>query len=74
MRQKMPTITESAAGGLDKRRTYQVPRPPNRRRLTPTALTALQAYRPEPHGFAGSAQRRVWLAEQPQVHWSSAGV
>ena len=32
-----------ADGGLDKRRTYQVPRPPKRRRITPTALTALQA-------------------------------
>jgi transposase len=61
-------------GGLDKMLSYQVPRPPNRSRITPTALTALQAHLQEPHGFAGYAQLRTWLAEQHQVHLSYSGV
>lgn len=63
-----------ADGGLDKMLSYQVPRPPHRSRITPTALTALQAHLQEPHGFAGYAQLRVWLAEQHQVHLSYSGV
>ncbi len=63
-----------AEGGLDKMLSYQVPRPPNRSRITPTALTALQAHLQEPHGFAGYAQLRTWLAEQHQVHLSYSGV
>jgi transposase len=63
-----------AEGGVDKMLTYQVPRPPNRSRITPTAFTALQERLQEPHGFAGYAQLRMWLAEQHQVHLSYSGV
>ena len=63
-----------AAGGLDNMLRYQVPRPPHRSRLTPTAFTALQERLQDPHGFAGYAQLRTWLAEQHQVHLSYAGV
>jgi transposase len=62
-----------AEGGLDKLLSYPVPQPPHRSRITPTALTALQAHLQEPHGFAGYAQLRMWLAEQPQVYLSYAG-
>jgi hypothetical protein len=57
-------------GGLDKMLSYQVPWPPNRSRITPTALTVLQAHLQEPQGFAGYAQLRAWFAEQHQVHLS----
>jgi transposase len=63
-----------AEGGLDKMLSYQVPRPPNRSRITPTALTALQEYLKNPHGFAGYAHLRTWLAEQHQVSLSYSGV
>jgi transposase len=63
-----------AAGGLEQALRYQVPRPPVRQRLTPTALAALQARLQDPHGFAGYAQLRTWLAEQHQVHLSYSGV
>jgi transposase len=63
-----------AEGGVDKMLTYQVPRPPDRSRITPTALTALQAHLQDPHGFAGYTQLRTWLAEQHQVHLSYSGV
>jgi transposase len=63
-----------AEGGLDQMLRYQVPRPPDRSRITPTALTALQAHLQDPHGFAGYAQLRTWLAEQHQVHLSYSGV
>jgi hypothetical protein len=53
---------------------YQVPRPPSRQRITPAALTALQAQLQAPHGFAGYAQIRTWLAEQHQVYLSYSGV
>ena len=61
-------------GGLHKLLSYQVPRPPSRSRITPTALTALQEQLQDPHGFAGYAQLRTWLAEQHQVHLSYSGV
>jgi putative transposase len=63
-----------AAGGLDQMLRYQVPRPPDRSRITPTALTALQARLQDPHGFAGYTQLQTWLAEQHQVHLSYSGV
>jgi transposase len=63
-----------AEGGLEKMLSYQVPQPPNRSRITPTALTALQAHLQDPHGCAGYAQLRTWLAEQHQVHLSYSGV
>jgi hypothetical protein len=59
---------------LHKLLSYQVPRPPSRSRITPTALTALQEQLQDPHGFAGYAQLRTWLAEQHQVHLSYSGV
>lgn len=63
-----------AEGGLDKMLSYQAPRPPNRSRITPTALPALREHLQGPHGFAGDAQLRTWLAEQHQVHLSYSGV
>jgi transposase len=63
-----------AAGGVDKMLRYQVPRPPTRSRITPTALTALQERLQDPHGFAGSAQLRAGLAAQHQVYLSYSGV
>jgi transposase len=63
-----------AEGGLETALTYQVPRPPSRRRITTTALTALQERLQDPHGFAGYTQIRTWLAEQHQVHLSYSGV
>jgi transposase len=63
-----------ATGGLDQMLSYQVPRPPLRQHITPTALTALHERLQDPHGFAGYAQLRTWLAEQHQVHLSYSGV
>jgi helix-turn-helix protein len=63
-----------AEGGLEAMLPYQVPRPPSRQRITPTALTALQAQLQAPHGFAGYTQIRPGLAEQHQVYLSYAGV
>jgi transposase len=62
------------AGGLDHALRYQVPRPPSRQRITPSALEALQERLKEPRGFAGYTQIRTWLAEQHQVHLSYSGV
>jgi hypothetical protein len=53
---------------------YQVPQPPSRTRMTPTALAALQEHLRDPRGFAGDAQLRPWLAAQHQVHLSYSGV
>jgi transposase len=61
-------------GGLDAMLHYQVPQPPSRQRITPIALTALQAQLQVPHGFAGYTQIRTWLAEQHQVYLSYSGV
>jgi hypothetical protein len=44
------------------------------RRLTDTALTALQDKLQEPHGFAGYNQSRVWLAEEHHEQLSSSRV
>jgi transposase len=63
-----------AAGGLDQMLHYQVPRPPLRQRMPPTALTALHERLQDPHGVAGYAPLRTWLAEQHQVHLSYSGV
>jgi putative transposase len=63
-----------AEGGLDAMLHSQVPRPPSRQRITPAALTALQAQLQAPHGLAGYAQIRTWLAEQHQVYLSYSGV
>lgn len=63
-----------AEGGLDKRLRSQVPPPPQRRRIPPAAFRALQEQLQEPHGFAGYAQIRTWLAEHHQVQLSYSGV
>ena len=63
-----------AEGGLEQALHYRVPRPPIRQRITTTALAALQEQLQDPHGFAGYAQLRTWLAEQHQVHLSYSGV
>jgi transposase len=63
-----------ATGGVEKMLRYQVPQPPSRQRITPTALAALQERLKNPRGFAGYAQLRTWLAEQHQVHVSYSGV
>jgi transposase len=63
-----------AEAGLDNLLRYQVPQPPSRPRITPTALAALQEHLNDPRGFAGYAQLRTWLAEQHQVHLSYSGV
>ena len=48
--------------------------PPVHRRISDTAVTALQAKLQDPHGFAGYNQMRVWLAEEHQVTLSYARV
>ncbi len=69
-----PWLDAYTEGGLHKLLSSQVPRPPNRSRITSTALTALQEKLQDPHGFAGYAQLRTWLAAQHQVHLSYSGV
>jgi transposase len=56
-----------ATGGLAQALHYQRSTPPVHRRMTDTALTALQEKLQEPHGVAGYGQIRVWLAEVHQV-------
>jgi hypothetical protein len=48
--------------------------PPVHRRLSATAVTALQAKLQAPHGFAGYNPIRVWLAEEHQVTLSYSSV
>ena len=63
-----------AAGGVDRALYYRVSPPPVHRRMTDTALTALQAKLNEPQGVAGYDQIRVWLAEEQQVVLSYSSV
>jgi hypothetical protein len=63
-----------AAGGVERALHYQVSLPPVHRRITDTALTALQAKLNDPQGFASYDQIRVWLAEAPQVVLSYSSV
>jgi transposase len=63
-----------AQGGLAQALCYRVSVPPPHRRLTDTALTALQDKLKEPHGFAGYNQIRVWLAEEHHVQLSYSSV
>lgn len=63
-----------AEGGVDHALRYHVPTPPVHRRMTDTALTALQEKLKEPHGFAGYNQIRVWLAQAHQVDLSYSSV
>jgi hypothetical protein len=62
-----------AAGGVDQRRSSQVPLPPLRQRMTSTTWTARHERFQEPRGCAGDTPIRTWLAEQHPVHLSSAG-
>ena len=63
-----------AAGGVDQALHYQMSIPPVHRRITATALTALQEKLQDPKGFAGYDQLRVWLAEEHQVALSYSSV
>jgi transposase len=63
-----------AAGGRDQALRSHVPTPPVHRRITDTALTALQEKLQEPHGFASYAQIRLWLAKEHQVALAYASV
>jgi transposase len=63
-----------ARGGLDKALSYQASLPPVHRRISDTALTALQGKLQAPHGFAGYNQIRVWLAKEHQVTFSYSSV
>jgi len=63
-----------AEGGLDQALSYQVSMPPVHRRISDTAVTALQVKLQDPHGFAGYNQIRVWLAEEHQVTLSYSSV
>jgi transposase len=63
-----------AQGGIEQALRYHGATPPVHRRITDTALTALQAKLTEPHGFAGYGQIRVWLAEEHQVALSYSSV
>jgi transposase len=63
-----------AQGGVEQALRYDVPTPPVHRRMTDTALTALQAKLKDPQGFAGYDQIRVWLAETHQVALSYSSV
>ena len=63
-----------AAGGIDQMLRDEVPRPPLRQRVTPTALSALQERLREPRGFASYTQIRMWLAEEHHVSLSYSGV
>jgi transposase len=63
-----------AEGALDQALRYQVSMPPVHRRISDTALTALQGKLQDPHGCAGYNQIRVWLAEEYQVTFSYSSV
>jgi transposase len=63
-----------AAGGVDHALRYQVSTPPVHRRMTETALRALQDKLQDPRGFAGYDHIRVWLAEAHQVTLSYSSV
>jgi putative transposase len=63
-----------ARGGLAQALRYQVSTPPVPRRLTETAVTALQAKLNDSKGFAGYAQSRRWLAEEHHVTLSYSRV
>jgi hypothetical protein len=56
-----------AAGGVTHAPRYQVSPPPIHRRLTDTALRALQDKLQDPRGFPGYDHIRAWLAEAHQV-------
>ncbi|MDQ3829776.1 MAG: helix-turn-helix domain-containing protein [Candidatus Tectomicrobia bacterium] len=61
-------------GGIGQALRYHVPLPPVHRRMTDTALTALQEKLKEPHGFASYDQIRLWLAQEHQVNLAYSSV
>jgi transposase len=63
-----------AAGGVEQALSYQVSTPPVHRRMTDTALRALQAKLKDPQGFPGYDQIRLWLAKEHQVTLSYSSV
>ena len=63
-----------AEGGLAHALSYQRPMPPVHRRITETALTALQEKLNDPRGFAGYNQIRLWLAAEHHVTLSYSSV
>ena len=56
-----------AAGGLEQALCSHASPPPVHRRMTDTALTALQEKLQDPKGFAGYDHIRRWLAAAQQV-------
>jgi hypothetical protein len=67
-------LTASAQGGIAPARSDHVPRPTMPRRLTETALTALQARWHTPTGVPSDGHIRTWWAEQHQVQRSYSSV
>jgi transposase len=67
-------VAAYAEGGVDRALSSQRPLPAVHRRITETALTALQAKLNDPHGFAGYNQIRLWLAEEHHVTLSYSSV
>jgi transposase len=63
-----------ADGGLAQALDYRVSTPPVHRRITDTAVQALQTQLNDPRGFAGYNQIRQWLAKEHQVHVSYSSV
>lgn len=63
-----------AAGGLDQALRYQGCTPPVHRRMTETALRALQDKLKAPKGFPDYDHIRIWLAEEHQVTLSYSSV
>ena len=63
-----------AAGGVEQALRYQVSTPPVHRRMTETALRALQDKLQDPQGFPGYNHIRVWLAQEHQVTLSYSSV
>ena len=63
-----------AVGGVEQALRYDVPRPTRARRMTDTALTALQEHLRTPEGFASYGHIRTWLAEPHQVQLSYSRV
>src|SRR4029450_284381 len=55
-----------AAGGIAQALRYDAPHPTRVRRMTATALTALQEQRRTPAGFASYGHIRTWLAAPHQ--------
>ena len=62
------------AGGLEQALRYQGPQPTRSRRITETALTALNVHLQTSAGFPSYGHIRPWLAEQHQGQLSYSSV